>query len=256
MSLLPIDIIIELFDRVIAPILLYSSEVFGYNNVTKLDVLQRSFYKRILKLSKATPNGMIYGETGTLPLSITINKRMINFWLRIITSDPNKLSFKIYKHIIQLDNSNVYSTHWLSHIKQILQHCGLFYVWLNQVDIIDVCTVKLLINTRIDDMYEQTWYVSISSHVRYSSYLLFKSERKLELYLYKLNDSQRINLSKFRCRSNYLPISKVYKEHHMCGINCINCNYNIKGIYLYVHPLLRRERHTTANFLVFINSSS
>jgi len=188
---------------------------------------------------------MIYGETGTLPLSITINKRMINFWLRIITSDPNKLSFKIYKHIIQLDNSNVYSTHWLSHIKQILQQCGLFYVWLNQVDIIDVCTVKLLINTRIDDMYEQTWNASIPSHVRCSCYVLFKSERKLELYLYKLNDTQRINLSKFRCRSNYLPISKVYKEHHMCNINCIFCNHDCVGDeyhYLFICSYFAEER--------------
>ena len=75
--ILPIDIIIELFDRVIAPILLYF-EIFRYNNWTKINVIQRLFSEPIVKLSTATLNEMIYGETGTIPLSITINKQMIN----------------------------------------------------------------------------------------------------------------------------------------------------------------------------------
>ena len=35
-----------------------------------------------VKLSKSTPSVMIYGETGTTPLHITIEKRMIGYWLQ------------------------------------------------------------------------------------------------------------------------------------------------------------------------------
>ena len=45
------------------------------------------------------------------------------------------------------------------------------------------------------------------------NYVLFKDNLKLEPYLCKLSTSNRIYLSKFRCRSNYMPVFKVHKIH-------------------------------------------
>ena len=63
-SLLPIDIIFELFEKMVVPILLYCSEVYGYIDkcIKKLKVFHRALYKRTLKLGKSTPNVMINGE--------------------------------------------------------------------------------------------------------------------------------------------------------------------------------------------------
>ena len=78
---LPPDILFELFDRVVLPVVLYASEIYGHSNscIKKLKIFQRSLYKKALKLSKSTPSVMIYGETGTTPLHITIEKRMIGY---------------------------------------------------------------------------------------------------------------------------------------------------------------------------------
>ena len=67
------------------PVVLYASEIYGHNDacIKKLEIFQRSLYKKALKLSKSTPSVMIYGETGTTPLHITIEKRMIGCWLQI-----------------------------------------------------------------------------------------------------------------------------------------------------------------------------
>ena len=79
--LLPLDTLFELFDIVVLPVVLYASEIYGHNDscVKKLEIFQRSLYKKTLKLSKSTPSVMIYGETGITPLLITIEKRMIGY---------------------------------------------------------------------------------------------------------------------------------------------------------------------------------
>jgi len=44
---LPIDVHIELFDKVVLPVLLYGSEVWGYENLDHIEVFYRKFLKRI-----------------------------------------------------------------------------------------------------------------------------------------------------------------------------------------------------------------
>ena len=140
---------------------------------------------------------------------------MIGYWLPIIMGSSSKLNYQIYKYILHLDmQNNICSTQWIRKIKEILQRCGLFNIWVNQhsIRIEDSKAIRLLICTRINDQYEQTWHSSIPTHIRCSYYGLFKDNRKLEPYLYKLSTSNRIYLSKFRCRRNYMPVSKVYKH--------------------------------------------
>ena len=43
------------------------------------------------------------------------------------------------------------------------------------------------------------------------NYVLFKDNRKLEPYLCKLSTNNRIYLSKFSCRSNYMSVSLYIK---------------------------------------------
>ena len=68
--LLPLDILFEVFDRVVLPVVLYASEIYGHSDscIKKLEIFQRSLYKKALKPSKSTPSVMIKGETGTTPM--------------------------------------------------------------------------------------------------------------------------------------------------------------------------------------------
>ena len=63
---------------------------------------------------------------------------------------------------------NVYSTQWIRKIKEILQRCGLYKIWVNQhnIRIENSKSIRLLISTRINDQYEQTWHSSIPAHMR------------------------------------------------------------------------------------------
>ena len=65
---LPVDLALELFDHLVVPVMLYGCEVWGFENIKDLEVLQRKFIKLLLGVNKFTPNVMVYGETGQLPI--------------------------------------------------------------------------------------------------------------------------------------------------------------------------------------------
>ena len=246
---LPVDILFELFDKVVLPVVLYGSEIHGHNDscVKKLETFQRSLYKKTLKLSKSTPSVIIYEEAGTTPLHITIEKRMVGYWLQILMGSSSKLNYQIYKNILHIDMQNLYSTQWIRKIKEILQRCELFNIWVNQHNICveDSKAIRLLIFTRINDQYDQTWH-STPAHNRCSYYVLFKDNRKLKPYLYILSTSNRIYYSTLRCRSNYMPISKVYKHTDTNDTKCKICDKKEildEFYYLFICPVFQEDRN-------------
>ena len=64
-SKLPIDIQIDLFNKLILPILIYGCEIWGFSNINSIDLFHRSFLKSCLKVSKFVSNSIVYGETGS-----------------------------------------------------------------------------------------------------------------------------------------------------------------------------------------------
>ena len=76
---LSVDCMLDMFDKIVKPVLLYGCEIWGFSQSTLLEKLHLKFCKHILHLKPSTPNFMIYGELGRCPLSINIKVRMISF---------------------------------------------------------------------------------------------------------------------------------------------------------------------------------
>ena len=68
----------------VLPVLLYGCEIWGYSNIEDIELFYRDFLKSTLRLNKQTPNCMVYGEVGRKPIRITIEIRMINYWLQLV----------------------------------------------------------------------------------------------------------------------------------------------------------------------------
>ena len=143
---LPIDVQCILFDKTVIPVLLYGSEVWGFSSINMLESFNRKYLKKILKLRPSTPNCMIYGEVGKLPLQVTVDKNMINYWLRLLNKDQHTLAYIMYTIIFTLFTRNEYKAKWLCRIKCILDSCGLSYMWDNQTTIDTATCKKLYIN--------------------------------------------------------------------------------------------------------------
>ena len=128
---LPIECQLKLLDQTIVPILLYGSEVSGFENMHLIEKLHLDFLKGILKMKKSTPHIMVYGEFGRFPLNIAAQIRMINYWSKTLTGNDAKISRKLYIVLLSLHINNIYSSRWILCVENILQTVGLNYIWLD-----------------------------------------------------------------------------------------------------------------------------
>ena len=117
--LLPIDLQIEMFEKTVKPILLYGCEVIGTGNINILEQVQLKFLKHILNLKKSTPNCMVYGETGVMPLKLDVQCLMISYWSKLIYPTTNNLSSKLYAAALShFKSSRGFKFSWLENVKK------------------------------------------------------------------------------------------------------------------------------------------
>ena len=128
---LPIDIQCDMFEKVVSPILLYGSEVWGFSCTEMLEIFHRNFLKKRLHLRPSTSNCMVYGELGVLPIQVAIDKRIIGYWFRLLSKHHSAYSYCIYRMALTLFSNDLYKTHWICKVKIILDNCGLSYMWEN-----------------------------------------------------------------------------------------------------------------------------
>ena len=131
---LPIDLVLDLFDKMILPILLYGCEIWGFETKSKIEnieIFYKKFLKYILKVHRQTTDSMVYGETGKIPLKITIKTRMACYWHKIATGMNTKLAYRLLYLRNKLNEKNKFSSPWLKEIESIFNSCDMRHVWLN-----------------------------------------------------------------------------------------------------------------------------
>ena len=108
---------LKLFDSMIEPILLYGSEVWGYENIKILEQIHLIFCKRILKVRNTTPNFIVYGELGRFPLEVKL--RMISYWCKLVNNET-QLSSSLYRLMLCLKNQGQNNFKWINYVESIL----------------------------------------------------------------------------------------------------------------------------------------
>ena len=126
---LPIDLQLQLFDSIIVPILLYGSEVTGFENSDIIERLCTQFYKIILNVKKSTPNCILYGELGRYPISIQIKSRMKGLWQKIVIGKLDKIAYRLYKILLAMHEGNHFHSKWLLSVTKCLILSGNQRAW-------------------------------------------------------------------------------------------------------------------------------
>ena len=108
---IPIDCQIDIFEKIIEPILLYGAEIWGFENTTLIEEYYLKTIKQILGLRKSTPNYMIYGEIGKYPITAKIKMRMIKYTIRLTKGEGKKWSEILFKAMINDTNTNDVRVH-------------------------------------------------------------------------------------------------------------------------------------------------
>lgn len=123
---------LELFDKLISPILCYGAEVWGFIRAPAIERVHLRFMKIILRVKTSTPNDLIYAELGRQTLYTKRLLLIINYWFKLLACQNTKYIKCIYN--LMLDDSERYpnKVNWVVLIKNMLSELGFHEVWLQQ----------------------------------------------------------------------------------------------------------------------------
>ena len=196
---------LELFDKLVSPILNYGSEIWGFHCGKAIERIQLQFCKHLLGVKNNTQNDFVYGELGRVPLINLRYFNIIKYWTKILHADAKKYISKIYRLLFQdmLDLPN--KTNWCSLLRNLLFTLGLNDVWHYQ-SIGDVDIFLKIVKQRINDQSLQ----NLNARLNESSRALFYRcifNFKFQPYLDILSVSKyRVYLSRLRLSSHRLNI--------------------------------------------------
>ena len=129
---LPIDNECNLCEKRVFSIMLWN---MGGLNLRICKEYFIGFFFKILHLRPSTPSCMVYGEVGKLPLQITINKRLMSFWLRLLNKEESSLAHIVYMIAHNLFVRDVYKAKWLCRVNKIVDNCLFVFFRRRFIDI-------------------------------------------------------------------------------------------------------------------------
>lgn len=185
-----------------------------------------------MKMKRSTPNYMVYGESGCMPLSVDIQEKTIYFWAqlhyKVETETTEKLSKVIYRSInkmsTDLDSETLKKKcPWLYNIRSVLINCGHINIWENQTTV-NTKWLKLSVRQKLQDLFLTEWY-SLTENAS-TCYRIFKKSFGFENYLKSTPCSLSTYFTKFRTRNHRLPIetgnwNRVPRNIRFCN-HCVN----------------------------------
>ena len=193
----------KLFQTLIKPILLYSSDFWGVLKMPKnnpLENLHMKFCKQLLGVQRQTTNIGVLLELGQIPLQIYAIKSAIKNWTRIAGQETcNELLIKSYRFSLS-KNLN-----WPSQVKQTLSKIGMMESFITKDN-----STPLKLFQRLCDIFHQNSFSEISKdRSKLRTYNLIKTKIGMEDYL-KINigNKHRISLTKLRLSNHTLMIEK------------------------------------------------
>ena len=262
----------KLFDHVIKPIALYSCEVWGtveklpnkvdHLNTSISELFQIRCCKNILGVSKKTTNIATLAELGRYPLYIDIHKKMIKYFIRMKSLNPERLLYKAY--IEQKNEQMTNHTNWLTSIKDILDHTGFSFVFTNNAPKNPNETNKLTdeIQNRSKEIFEQQLLFQIQEkgenvEGKLVFYSKVKVKLKQELYLQLQNQKNRNAIRDLRISTHKLNIETGrYKGINRDERLCEQCEQNTAETeehFLTECPNYINER---SSFLLYIKENT
>jgi exonuclease III len=127
----------KLYDAVLLPSLLYSSEVWGHGYEEVIEKAQLNFLKRLLLLNKSTPNWALRLETGRLKLGHLIFRRVVNWLQKVLNMPEGRYPKVCFNKLIEIDRAgevnegitNTLKLNWIYGVRENFRLAGMESFW-------------------------------------------------------------------------------------------------------------------------------
>jgi hypothetical protein len=218
----------DLFDKLVAPILMYGCEVWGFAKAEQIERVHTRFCKSVLHITRhSSANYFCYGELGRRPLRVTRMARIIKYWLNLVSVKRGTLMHSVYMLMKVASENNVTLTNWVSLVKQLLCNLGFHDVWMQQ-GVGDRNRFSNICKQRLNDQYLQDWTHVVSTSSDGILYQHLKRELSYSQYLNDVNiPKYRYSLVRFITRNHKLTIiterwnrARPYAQRlcHVCNV--------------------------------------
>jgi len=255
------NIMLDLFDRMILPISIYNCEVwgcrfiptnsnnnklFGKDNLSNLvpEVLHFRYLKRLLCLPKRTSNWAVLSEAGRYPITLRVAESMIKYLIHVKNTNSHILK-AAFETSVKLSNEGHSS--WFNSIQKLLTFLNLDNLLLmpdNEINS-EISTMK----TRLRHKYDTVWLEERGEHFHNSKLELFvslKEEFGMSPHLVKCNvPSFRSAITKIRTSAHKFPVEtgryqSVPRENRLCPFGCNVVGNESHYMLQCKHPLIEK----------------
>ena len=171
---LRISHVLELFDKLISPILNYGSEVWGFYKSKDIETVHLHFCKKLLGVK----------QLGRVDFQSRRYVNIIKYWFKILYSDEKKYIKSVYNVMLRDLDFQPDKENWASLVRQLLSRLGFMDVWLAQ----GVGSIAIFINIfkqRVKDIVSQEWHARLENSSRARCYNQISSFN-YQVYLDKL----------------------------------------------------------------------
>ena len=254
------DIQIDLFHKLVLPILSYGCELWAYEDLGRFDKFHLKFLRYVLRLNTSTPIPMIYGETGEIPISIALKSRRVGYMCKLLNPNTNTLSRQVFGLVLNMYNDGYYTTKWLYKVVSLLTKIGHADVLQNR-NYVPPKVLSQIYNAHAKEVFVNSWRNRMSNLSKCDMYQLYKIEFEREKYFRVLQPKLSIALCKYRTSNHKLEVEKLrYVRPPIPRMErkCTKCDLNETGNEL--HHLLvcpnfteLRNRFIPNRFTVRIN---
>ena len=174
----------------VAPILDYSSAVWGYPEIAKIDTVQYRAMRIFLGVHKHAPNLAVAGDMGWTTGRVRRHIEMIRLWNSLIKMPETRLTHKIF-----LWDKSILRNNWSQNIKHLfttLQKPAAF----DNLQNFNINSAWALFH----DKFCNTWHKDIQVKPKLRTYKLFKTNFGPEPYVLEVRNKMiRSTFSKLRC---------------------------------------------------------
>ena len=118
---------------------------------------------------------------------------------------------------------------WIALLQSTLKNAGFNNIWSREMDGFSSKYIKQALKLRLDDMFKQEWHDKMFNNNQCTNYRMFKGEPIMEDYLLRLDNVDRINLSRFCCRNHSLPVTRDRLTDNRQGLMCPMCDLDEVG---------------------------
>ena len=123
---------LDLFDRLVTPILNYGCEVWGFAQANAIERVNVQFCKKVLGMKRSTQNDFVHGELGRTSYLTKRYLIFIKYWFKILLALDNKYIKLVYNLMLQDLEVLPNKVNWASLLHHLLMSLGFNEFWINQ----------------------------------------------------------------------------------------------------------------------------